>query len=242
MLNPNFFTNTQTNCKLSFFINNNENSKETELLIKDAYKNCINLSDKKLGYCEISNEYYNKEDIDEYKIKGSRYVNIHINYGSILYHKNHDFRLKYLDTLFMINNNVFINHSLQNKFVKIKRSNGNIENCKIPQDSLLRFNNTNDLGINIDLKIKLNLSDEETIEATKFIPLFNYNSFSLKKKNYGLYDLNKNIFDNNFVLEIYLYKNLPNWLILMQNDWINKIKIKLNSKNLNKKNYKFIYQ
>lgn len=235
MLNPNFFISTKTISKLNIFINEEENSKYTEDLIRKAYKKTINIETKKLGLCEISGNNYDENEIISYKIIGSRYINIHLLYGTIYFHKNFKYRTKYLDILFMINNNIFNNHNLQNKKVKIKRSNGNIENYNIAKDAILRFDNLNRLGINIEIKIK-----NDTIDGYKFIPLLDYNSFSNNKKNIGLINLNTELFNNNFVIKIYFYKSLPLWLNIELNQWILKIKNLINNHNSLIK-YKFIY-
>jgi hypothetical protein len=214
---------TQTN----FPITKNSSNDYGEIIRENVFR-CVHFTSKQFRKCELTNTF-ETEKLKSHTFKGSTALSSHWLYGNIYYNDKYSHLLKDANMLFECQEMIIQDHSLQGKTVKFYRSNGDINEGIIHNDSPLFIDIKKSL-----LCIHVKFNDNKLY---KWIPINEYYSESLQKHIAGIEVLNPDLLSE--TLEIYIDNNHPEWLSLDRKDWINTFTKYLDKSTLQYKiNYK----
>jgi hypothetical protein len=184
--------------------------------IKEAVFRSMNFTSKFANMCEISKEL--SQDVYLHTIKGAQNIRNHHCAGEILYNKDYEYLLADINIYFEIQEKYFQNHSFDNMKLMFERSNGDIIEGTVLEDSGILYIPSRD---ELALYITFTINDEKLF---KWIPLNDTFSKSLNKKTTGLLSLNKEL--NNKELIIYVNKT-PEWLKTERDTFLEMMENKL---------------
>lgn len=177
---------------------------------------------RKIDYCYLSGTSCDEESDDYFskRFKGARHINCHHMYGVVLYNKKYEKRFNYLNAVSEFEGRVILNHSLQGKTLKIKRSSGDIEEYFIEEDNPLFINSNDEVVMNI-------LVDKDNY-LVKTVGLEDIISKRSGNTYCGFISQNPEIFDENFVLEIGIEKLDVDWFDESREEWKTMVSDTLN--------------
>ena len=192
--------------------------------IQDAVYRCMNFTSKRCSYCELSGKYYDDELLILYQVPGAKHINNHHCAGNIIYHKDSEEYLKYVDMYFEWQKNVIQKHSWCDEPIKFQRSSGAIMESTIFPNSPLRF---------VEYKVMVYVEFiNDSVPYNKWVPLLNYTS-SRSGEIKGILELNPHLKDKELVLSINVH---PEWMNEEREEWKSLMERELTKCNIN---YKF---
>lgn len=215
---------------------------------------CLNFTSKFIGVDELTGDKYpeNEKNIYLYKLRGSNAISEHFCSGSVQYHKKNTHMLLWLEIMLWDDYRIIFEHNLKNKSVKIKRSNGDINDACI-RNGCIRWSKTTNKFIIKVYFIEKNLKKQQDnlAKIANINSLIEQNESNLEVKNQLVVDRNNIIKENEFLEsgeEMYKHVTLesliehnpdldltvivpniesdevPEWVQFKYNNWIDFIK------------------
>lgn len=194
--------------------------------IRYAVFRSMNYSSKYNTICELTNKQYPEDELLFTKLKSADYIKNHHCAGNIIYHPENEQYLDDAHLYFECQEKMMLNHSLQGKEINIERSNGNIEKAIIVKDSCFLYNN-NYKSMSVYVCFK-NKDDDE--DYYKWVLLEDCISNSTKKYRKGVYNLNKELFDEGIIFYV---KEHPEWMDVERKHLFEFIKENLDKLSIN---------
>ena len=180
--------------------------KEKEIIKNICYGvfyTSTNFTLKKSGFCMLSEEQYDHDEIHQTIIPCIHHLNEHHCYGSVWYHPKYIDRFQYVTALAEIDLGLIMKHNLQDITMKVKRSSGKLQDVTFESDNPLMFNENHGFIYRAYFDEHKSLFKDITFQ----------NIDINDKTIIGLVESNPDIFTNDFVLKIGIKKNLDLWLI-----------------------------
>jgi len=207
---------------------NSDNEENTGNFIPYAVFKSTNFTSKLVNKCELTGKYYNNKDLILDRLTSSEQINNHHCYGCIQYHPDNKELFKEANLYFEYFMNLIHKHSWQGLKIKIERSNGDILDTNIHENSYIRL-----LNNNIVFYVEF-FENGETFN--KSIHLLDYYSERRKKTDKGILSLNPEFLEKKLIL--YIDKH-PEWMNSQRKEWIELFNTELKKTGIN---YSFIYR
>lgn len=188
--------------------------------IRNATYRATRFTTKLINVCEFSGKQFseNSGKLVEQQLAGAKYISDHHCFGYIIFDKTLTEAYDTANLVFEIEWKLIQSHSLQGKTIKIKRSNGNIHDAIIQEDSPLRYiDEYNDFVIKVSF-------EEDGGTLFKGVPLYSYERN--RKKVPGILELNPHLIDEDLVLDI-TSRDHPEWILDEKREWLEFMKSKL---------------
>lgn len=197
-------------------------NKTKEDMIRDAVFRSTHLTSKHISICEFSGEIYSEDNdvLVERRLKGSRHIDDHHCFGNILYNKDLENDFKQANFLFEIEWNCIQKHSFQGKKIKIQRTNGDIHEATICEDSPITFTEKYNTFL---VKVEF---DGGGIILYKSVPFETYQGSVGERK--GILELNPHLVSEELV--VYFNEDIQaEWMKEERIQWSEKMRSKLNN-------------
>ena len=184
-----------------------DNSTESKSLssiedkIQYAVFKSINFTSKFVNQCELSGEKYNNSKLVIERLNCAEQINNHHCYGCIQYHPDNENLMNIANMYFECAMDILCNHSWKGLNIKIERSNGDIMDTNIHENSCIRY-----LRNQIMFYIEFHENNEL---LHKWIPLTDYYSERRNKTDRGILSLNPDFYQKEIILYI---NNHPKWM------------------------------
>ena len=168
-----------------------------------------NFTSKFVNRCELTGKYYDDNKLIISRLNGAEQLSHHHCYGCIQYHPENENYMKQADLYYETITNIVCNHSWKGLNIKIERSNGDIMDTNIHENSCIRYFRN---------QIMFYIEFHENNELFhKWIPLTDYYSERRDKTDRGILSLNPEFYQKEIILYI---DNHPEWMNNIRKTWI----------------------